>query len=565
MWRLFISLLFPLGLANSSFKDVDLESASCLACKLAATALKGTVDSDSFLQTSSEAVVKICEFVVTQDVCQGLINQYASLVISGLSGRYLEPEYVCFQLNYCTDPAFVVEDFMKWEQEVISDAPSIQDWPEPSSNSFKFLHLSDVHIDLLYKEGSIVDCPELTCCRYGESAEGAGHWGSFGKCDTPPQTVELFMEQVSKMDLSFVLWTGDSPPHDVNNYNENNHTDYAKFITELFKKYLPTVPVYPVLGNHGCFPMDEFGPGKEGWILEKYAEIWEDYLDKPALDMFKQNGYYSLKDENTGVRIIGLNTQLGDVFNFKIYANSTDPGNMLAWLRKELYSAEQANEKAYIFGHIPAGDHFTDSLWSKHYRVLVNRFRNTIMGQFFGHSHNDHFQLVSSLDEDSAPAGVILMVPSLTTYAFLNPSFRIYEADSLTYQPLDYHQYRLHLALANKQPDVKPEFELVYSAKSYYNLENLSPASYEALADFLVNDKEVLDKYYRNFYSSYEGEIEPCTTKCYTQLTCGALNSVFDEYYECAKVIELEEFIFRQLERFIEPWNYSKNIQSNGS
>lgn len=558
MWRLFLSLLVPLGLAANVPVSYPLDNLVCMGCRSTSAFIQSSVDSDTFISALKIPAVKICELFESREVCKSLIDQYATVVIHGLSSRFLDPNFLCYHPCYSYEgPSLVAENFNKWQEEVLQDAPAVSSWPVPSSNSFKFLHLSDVHIDLLYKEGSIVDCPDLTCCRYGDPAEGgAGHWGSFGKCDTPPRTVELFMEQVSKMELSFVLWTGDSPPHDVNNYSFNNHTEYANQVTSLFKKYLPDVPVYPVLGNHGCFPMDEFDPGNENGLLGKYAEIWKDYLDADSLSQFMENGYYSLKDKTTGIRILGLNTQLGDVFNFKIYGNSTDPGQMLGWMRNQLYAAEKSNENVYIFGHIPSGDHFTDSLWAKHYRVLINRFRNIIMGQFFGHSHNDHFQLISSLEDGQPPAGVILMVPSLTTYSFLNPSFRIYQADAESSQVLDYQQYRLKLSSANLNPDVKPEFELVYSGKSFYNLEDLSPASYQSLAELLLNDSEVFNKFYLNFYSSYEGEIEDCDSTCTKQLVCGTMNSVFNEYGDCAQVLGAEERLFKYLGMLIEPWLY---------
>lgn len=79
-------------------------------------------------------------------------------------------------------------------------------------------------------------------------------------------------------------------------------------------------------------------------------------------------------DSKTGLRIIGLNNQLGDNFNLYLISNNTDPGNMLNWLRSTLYAAERHNEMALIIGHIPHGDHFVDSVWASHYRAIVNRF-----------------------------------------------------------------------------------------------------------------------------------------------------------------------------------------------
>ena len=91
------------------------------------------------------------------------------------------------------------------------------------------------------------------------------------------------------------------------------------------------------------------------------------------------NGFYTTKDPKTGVRIIGMNNELGDNMNFKLMQNNTDPGNMINWIYQTLLAAEKAGEKVLILGHIPHGCGFANSLWARHYRVLVNRFQNIII------------------------------------------------------------------------------------------------------------------------------------------------------------------------------------------
>jgi sphingomyelin phosphodiesterase len=555
-------LLLPVTLAdrNQTLELPELVDLKCDSCLLGVSLLKALVVSDRFITEGVDLVGKVCKLIEEDEVCDGLLNQYANVALEGLADRYLDPSYACFKIGFCNDPFFIEENFTHWRQEVLVDTPEAQPWPISNSETFKFLHVSDIHIDPDYIEGSIADCNEPICCHSGKSeTNGAGYWGTKGNCDLPPRTVELFLEQVSKMNLTFVLWTGDSPPHNIWKYSRENHTQFAKTITQMFKRYLPNVPVYPVIGNHGCYPMDEFAPGKESWILSLYADMWKDYLDAAALEQFKHNGYYSMKDRATGLRLLGLNTQFGDVLNFKVWANSTDPANMLTWMRKELYLAEKENEKVFIFGHIPAGDHFTDSIWGRHYSILINRFRNIITGQFFGHTHNDHFQLVSSSITGLSPGGVINIAPSLTTFSDQNPSFRIYEVDKETLLPVDYHQYRLLLSSANNYPDSKPLFDLVYSAKSLYDMKDLSPASYAVLAEKLQNDPSILYEYYLNFYASYDGEVPDCDSACSNQLICGALHSVFTDYAECAGDITKEELIFKYLQPLMEPWVYRVN------
>lgn len=55
--------------------------------------------------------------------------------------------------------------------------------------------MSDLHFDILYKEGSKADCSYPLCCREesGTVKEGdkvAGYWGSLASCNIPLRTLE---------------------------------------------------------------------------------------------------------------------------------------------------------------------------------------------------------------------------------------------------------------------------------------------------------------------------------------------------------------------------------------
>lgn len=63
------------------------------------------------------------------------------------------------------------------------------------------LHLSDVHFDMLYKEGTWAECGLFLCCREGdelpdENASVAGKWGGW-KCDTPERTLDHLLNHLA--------------------------------------------------------------------------------------------------------------------------------------------------------------------------------------------------------------------------------------------------------------------------------------------------------------------------------------------------------------------------------
>lgn len=66
----------------------------------------------------------------------------------------------------------------------------------------KILHLSDLHVDLLYDEGSAAVCEHPYCCRhaFGDPGTGelaAGHWGALAYCDIPLHTLEDLISQAA--------------------------------------------------------------------------------------------------------------------------------------------------------------------------------------------------------------------------------------------------------------------------------------------------------------------------------------------------------------------------------
>lgn len=113
-----------------------------------------------------------------------------------------------------------------------------------------------------------------------------------------------------------------------------------------------------------------------------------------------------------------MNTQTCDSINFFLLRNPTDPDDILSWMRAELYEAEKNNKNVYIIGHIPPGESFCVYEWGQRYNVLIDRFQNIVRGQFFGHTHQDHFETMRS-QVDNSVIGTVYIAPSLTTYIFI--------------------------------------------------------------------------------------------------------------------------------------------------
>ena len=343
-------------------------SIECNTCYALINTLANFVQSRIFIDTGEDVVIGLCSAFEDYEVCKGLIETYGEDFVNAFSEKYFDPSFTCVSVGACSSPEYIQSNYTQYVREVLVDMPPVESWPNPSESTFKIVHVTDIHADFHYKEGSNTDCDLPLCCREGTG--NAGKWGSLSKCDIPPETVQAFLDQVNEMeDISFVVWTGDNPPHNIWAYEREAEMNITRKLVQMFKSTLK-VPVYPVLGNHDCFPMDLFKPGDEEVLLKGFGDLWSAWLGPEEIKQFLINGFYSTVDPKTNVKIIGLNNEMGDNMNFWIIPNNTDPGNMLAWVRDELYEAEKANQKVIVLGHIPHGGHFSESNWAADTKCL---------------------------------------------------------------------------------------------------------------------------------------------------------------------------------------------------
>lgn len=117
--------------------------------------------------------------------------------------------------------------------------------------------------------------------------------------------------------------------------------------------------------------------------------------------------------------------------------NETDPDGMLSWFASELLLAERNGERVHVIGHIPSGSMMEE--FSRNFNRIVNRFRSTIAGLFFGHTHKDHFEVYYERDDQvpatsashPRPIATGYIAPSITPFSFLNIGYRVYDIDGL--------------------------------------------------------------------------------------------------------------------------------------
>ena len=232
---------------------------------------------------------------------------------------------------------------------------------------------------------------------------------------------------------------------------------------------------------------DSFAPD---WLLSQLSEYFSPWLPQAQLDTFRQFGGYSYV-WRPGFRLVSLPSPLCLTYNFFLWMDWSDPGDMLAWLVTELHQAELAGEKVTLLSHVPPGNGECLGGWGREYSRIISRFQDTVTAQYHGHTHNDHFTLHYD-SQSSQPVSVGYISPSVSPYTDLNPGYRIYSLDPSTHEVVDTETWILDFPLSNAGSE--PVFSKLYSARADLEMESLRPVDWENMVRRLNTDEAYYEK-----------------------------------------------------------------------
>lgn len=181
-------------------------------------------------------------------------------------------------------------------------------------------------------------------------------------------------------------------------------------------------------------------------------------------------------------------------------------------------------------GHIPPTHLWCHHQWSKRYNLIIERFASTVRGQFYGHTHQDHLsvQRADSIvrKEDKPATAALFVTPSLTTFSYQYPSYRVFLAERGHNHLTDYHQYRMNSLLQfNSQRDKAVfHFDLQYKFREEYALDDMSPQSIMHRWSTIMEpaNQKYMVKYINNYMTGYHHYNTTSLTdkKIYLQMLC---------------------------------------------
>lgn len=350
----------------------------------------------------------------------------------------------------------------------------------------KFLHFSDIHIDLDYKVGAPTHCvlgsTGLGCCRNYDiplkNSRKARKWGET-TCDSPiflmNETFKWIRQNIR--DLDFVLYGGDTIGHHDISQSESKNIRTLQLTNELFHQHFKDLIFLPNQGNHDTYPIDQTPPLIGDRIRREMAKQWAPMVGTMAAESFSKTGFYNYTLPN-GLEIISIDTLDYDSNNlFK----SKQIAAQDRWVRTVLEEVRNRSTAALIHGHIPPGGGESTSVYNDWITDILITYKDYIRGAFFGHSHKDQFYLYGRPSDNIVPA---LVSPSMIPDS-RDPCFRIYEFEPIHHWLTDYTQYCIDLEASNILDTL--QVYLSYRASSKLGLPNLSSLSYWNMYETLLN------------------------------------------------------------------------------
>ncbi|XP_075971847.1 cyclic GMP-AMP phosphodiesterase SMPDL3A-like isoform X2 [Anticarsia gemmatalis] len=371
-------------------------------------------------------------------------------------------------------------------------------------------------------------------CRRADERGSSGHHRALGRfgdysCDSSLELIESaarYMRTRHSENVEFVLWTGDIIAAQTG--SEEDRFQAIRNMTDLLSTTFSSHFVFPVLGHLDPAPS------------ESLTNLWMHWLPLDALQTFKYGGYYTIEQKQSKLRIVVLNTNLFSVRD----ATSTQARRQWEWLDAVLDKATANKEMVYIVGHAAPGSdsrHPYDpsaaaAEANAKYLRTVRRHAKIIAGQFFGHLHADTFRVIYDNDR---PVSWALLAPSVSPHrspaGSSNPGLRLYKFDTNTGKVLDYTQYFLDLAGANRN---LAEWSAEYNLTQYYGLHEVSAMSLHNLAEKLQigtpHETNIFHKYVRAYHVKHESS-ESCDGACAHQHFCAITCLEHVTYRHCVE------------------------------
>ncbi|XP_045479749.1 sphingomyelin phosphodiesterase-like [Harmonia axyridis] len=539
----------------SFFKEPSIEN---LSAEITCDVCDGFIESVITLRklNTSDATMKslikrICSTFHIQDqqVCDGLLGPMLDVIfyIMDNGKNVTGPKLCSLLLGPTCHNQF---EFYNW---TISVPPKPAVIPKKISGAEKvrILHLTDMHVDPRYTSGSKAVCDQTLCCQDDQgkpenSTAGCGVWGDYKNADTPMKLLEETLRHLKTEKFDYVYSTGDIIPHRIWSTSREGNAALELKVMKLLRDSFQ-VPILFVLGNHEPHPLNMYAPidlNKTNlstkWLYETLHKEESIIFPESDLDSIQEGGFYTVLLK-TGFRVIVLNNNVCYLNNYWLAYDDYDPYGQLAWLVKVLQKAEEDGEYVHIVYHVPTGQPESClGTWAREYNKIVNRFSDTISGQFNGHTHADEFFVYYNETNPTDAIQVAFNGGSLTPFVETNPSYKIYDVNMSNCKVEDFEEWTFNLTEANLKPEKSTvDWYKLYSFKETYGVPSLEPKEVGKLVDNMARNKTLLEIYNKFKYTMGSRSYKPCDDKCHKENLCNIVTNGLGDDFHCSRISEI--------------------------
>ncbi|KAI8835339.1 Metallo-dependent phosphatase-like protein [Chytridium lagenaria] len=445
--------------------DEIKQKLSCAVCTKAVSLFGAALDKPEIITALGIWACKTLKVFEPEPICSGIIPQFVPWLKEVLQDpRFKDGERAQFchsLVDIC--PAGAATFMPALPARLANLTANV----ETKGENVKWVvHISDLHLDVDYKEGSEGACKAFLCCR-SDSTDGTnvikkpcGKYGAY-KSDAPITLIKSALATMSKVvpRIDTVLITGDLVPHNLwETTKDKVFEELDQAITLIREGLPPNTLVIPAIGNHDTSPSNyfapttlagysrapkdtEYAPAVEAY--RKLASLYSPWLPAQAIESVKKLGQYSYSPAK-GLRVISVNTNYCYTVDFFTYIVSPPDLQPFLYLtnpftellhpqrrqhprldRLRTHPSRSRWRICWIIGHHSPGTSDCLENWSHGFYEIVKRFSpRTIAGMFYGHLHTDEFEVFYSNEKNRTSSTAINMAyvaPSLAPYTDLNP------------------------------------------------------------------------------------------------------------------------------------------------
>jgi hypothetical protein len=150
---------------------------TCNTCHFAMNSFDWVLSRQTVRSVLETIITYGCSFYMNGTVCDGAVHEMGNVLVPQLTEFVLTGDYSCSRLfGFCSSPSWVTLNHADYIRRVISEKPDIIKNNDFIDNLYKeiendkktretirVLHMSDLHVDMMYSPGSSVNCGEPLC------------------------------------------------------------------------------------------------------------------------------------------------------------------------------------------------------------------------------------------------------------------------------------------------------------------------------------------------------------------------------------------------------------------